>query len=182
MLPRLGLLALLLLGVAPRAQIRGFTLEEMVATADGAVFGQIIGSRVSRIDHPLDGADFYYTTITVQGRALTDSRPLTVDVTFRGGFLGETEGVFNSEAPAADDVQVGKTVLDFYRWTDDMGGGMPANALIAAHGGLYRAVEGPRGPAVLGRGPGYAIGANIRLEQLETGVAALHARKAARAR
>jgi hypothetical protein len=149
----------------------------MVTTADHAVFGQIIGARVFRVDHPRDGAELYYTTLTIQGRSLASPQPLTVDVTFRGGFLGETEGVFNSEAPAADDVQIGKTVVAFYRWTDDMGGGVAANTLIAAHGGLYRTVEGPRGPAVLGRGPGYAIGANLRLVKLETALTALYSAK-----
>jgi len=152
------------------AQIKPFTLEQMVQTADQAIQGQIIASRVFRVDSPKDGQGFYYTTITIQGRTLADAQPKTVDVTFRGGFVSETEGVFNSEAPAAGDVKVGKRVVAFYRWTDDMGGGVPANALVAAHGGLYRVVEGQRGAAVLGRGEGYAIGTNLRLEQLEAAV------------
>src|SRR5262245_52750270 len=163
-----GAVLLTALGITPAAQIKSYTLEEMVQVADDAVYGQIVGSRVTRVDHPLDGAEFYYTTITVQGRSLASSRPATVDVTFRGGFLGETEGVFNSEAPAADDVKLGKHVVAFYRWSDDMGGGVPANALVAAHGGLYRVVEGPSGAAVLGRGEGYAIRANLRLAELES--------------
>lgn len=172
-----GLAGLLLaaLGVAS-AQIKSFTLEEMVQTADQSVYGQIIGSRVFRVVSPADGSEFYYTRITIQGRTLADGQPTTVDVTFRGGFLNETEGVFNSEAPAADDVKVGKRVVAFYRWADDMGGGVAANTLVAAHGGLYRTVEGPRGPAVLGRGEGYAIGANRKLEQLESSVRLLRKR------
>src|SRR5262245_8767353 len=155
------------------AQIKPFTLEEMVQTADQAIHGQIIASRVSRVESAKDGQDFYYTTITIQGRTLADAKPTTVDVTFRGGFVSETEGVFNSEAPAADSVKVGKNVVAFYRWTDDMGGGMAANALVAAHGGLYRVVEGPRGAAVLGRGEGFAIRSNQRMETLETAVRTL---------
>jgi len=170
--PRLVSPALLLgaLAAAALAQIKSFTLEEMVQTADHAVQGQIIASRVKHLDNTRDGADFYYTTVTIQGRTLDDAQPITVDVTFRGGFVSDTEGVFNSEAPAKDDVKVGKHVLAFYRWTDDMGGGMAANQLVAAHGGLYRVVEGTRGAAVLGRGEGYAIKNNVRLEQLESAV------------
>ena len=159
-----------LLCASARAQIKSFTLEEMVRTADRAVQGQIVAERVSRVDSARDGADLYYTTITIQGRTLGDAQAITVDVTFRGGFVSDTEGVFNSEAPAKDDVKVGKHVLAFYRWTDDMGGGMAANQLVAAHGGLYRVVEGTRGAAVLGRGEGYAIKNNVRLEQLESAV------------
>jgi hypothetical protein len=169
---RLWCTALLLgaFGAAAFAQIKSFTLDEMVRTADHAVDGQIIGSRAFRVDSAADGAEYYYTTITIQGRALSTGQPITVDVTFRGGFVSETEGVFNSEAPSADDVKLGKRVIAFYRWADDMGGGVAANTLVAAHGGLYRVVDGPRGAAVLGRGAGYAIAANRRVEDLESAV------------
>jgi hypothetical protein len=165
------------LGSLPCAQIRSLSLAEMARAADGAVHGQITAVRVFRADDPADGPGLYYTTLTIQGRALADARALTVDVTFRGGFVSATEGVFNSEAPAADDIQVGRTVVAFYRWSDDLGGGVPANALVAAHGGLYRTVEGPRGPTALGRGPGYAIAANVRVEELEGACNRLHGRR-----
>jgi len=170
--PRLWCSALLLgaFAAAAMAQIKTFTLEEMVQTADQAVNGQITGSRVFRVDSPKDGEGLFYTTITIQGRTLDTAQPITVDVTFRGGFVSETEGVFNSEAPSASDVKIGKHVVAFYKWTDDMGGGVPANQLMAAHGGIYRVVEGARGAAVLGRGEGYAIRANIRVDQLESAV------------
>ena len=177
-LDRLGLATLLVaaLAAAAPAQIKAFTLEEMVQTSDQAIYGQIIGSRAWRVDSPVDG-ELYFTTITIQGRTLADSRAITVDVTFRGGFLSPTDGVFNSEAPAADDVKVGRKVVAFYRWTDDIGGGKGVNALMAAHGGLYRTVEGPRGPTVLGRGEGFAIAANRRVGQLESAVKLLSASK-----
>jgi hypothetical protein len=55
-----------------------------------------------------------------------------------------------------------------------------ANALVAAHGGLYRTVDGPQGPAVLGRGEGYAIAPTVRVEQLESAVRLLAATKPAK--
>ena len=173
----------LLLGafsVVSHAQIKSFSLEEMVLKADQAVYGQIIGSRVFRVDSPIDGEGLFFTTITIQGRTLAAGQATTVDVTFRGGFLNETEGVFNSEAPAADDVKVGKRVVAFYRWTDDLGGGVPGNVLMVGHGGLYRTVEGPNGPAVLGRGEGYAVTTNRYLAQLESAVRLLSASKPAK--
>jgi hypothetical protein len=182
-IPRLGLSAVLLasaLGLAAHAQIRSFTLPEMVQTADQAVYGQILSSRVFRADSATEGPELYYTELVVQGMKLADGQPITVAVTFRGGFVSETEGVFNSEAPAADDVRVGKRIVAFYRWSDDLGGGVPANALVAAHGGLYRTVEGPHGAAVLGRGEGYAISANMRVEQLQSAVHLLAAGKPAK--
>jgi hypothetical protein len=176
---RLGLSTLLLAALAAgtHAQVRSFTLEEMVSAADQSIYGQIIGSRAWRVDSPVDGEGLYFTTITIQGRTLADGRAITVDVTFRGGFLSPTDGVFNSEAPAADDVKLGRKVVAFYRWSDDIGGGVGGNMLMAAHGGLYRTVEGPRGPAVLGRGEGYAITTNRRVSQLESAVKLLTATK-----
>ena len=159
------------------AQIKSFTLEEMVQTADDAVYGQIVGSRVFSVDHSVDGKDLFFTVLTIEGRGMSDGRPLTIDVITPGGFLDATTGVFNSEAPSADDIKVGKRVVAFYRWADDMGGGVAGNALVAAHGGLYRTVEGPRGAAVLGRGEGYAVSANLRLNHLESAVAQLHSMK-----
>ncbi|HEX6884944.1 MAG TPA: hypothetical protein VF530_16330, partial [Planctomycetota bacterium] len=53
-----------LLGVSALAQIRSFTLEEMVQHADQAIHGQILASRVERIDSPIDGPELYYTTLT----------------------------------------------------------------------------------------------------------------------
>ena len=175
----LGLSALLLgaLCATSPAQIKSFTLEEMVGTADNAVYGTIVGSRVFRVDHPLDGDELYFTALTIEGRSLRDGSALSVEVTFHGGFLNDTEGVYNSEAPAADDVQLGKRVVAFYQWRDDMGGGVKANALVAAHGGLYRTVDGPRGAAVLGRGQGYAVSANVRESQLESALVHLYAQK-----
>jgi hypothetical protein len=166
-----------LLGAASPAQIKSFTLEELVTTADNAVYGTIVATRAFRVDHPLDGSELYFTRLTIEGRSLRDGTPLTVDVTFHGGFVSETEGVFNSEAPAADDVRLGNRVVAFYHWQENLGGAHAANALVAAHGGLYRTVDGPRGAAVLGRGAGYAVGGNLRLAQLESSLATLYAQK-----
>jgi hypothetical protein len=174
---RIALLALLggALGIGARAQIKSFTLTEMVQAADQAVDGHIVASRVVRVLDPESGSDSYYTTLTLVGRRLYDGQPTTVDVSFSGGFLSPTEGVFNSEAPVADDVQVGKRVIAFYSWSE--GGGFAGNTLMAAHGGLYRTVEGTLGAAVLGRGAGYAISANRRLADLESAVRLLASAK-----
>ena len=179
---RIASLAMLIgaLGAAAPAQIKSFTLEEMATVADNAIQGQITASRVFRVDSARDGDGLFFTRLTIVGRSLSDGRPLTADVTFQGGFLSETEGVFNSEAPSADDVKIGRSVVAFYRWTDDMGGNVAGNALIAAHGGIYRTVDGPRGVAVLGRGEGYAIAANVRAEHLETALKNLYSKKTKR--
>lgn len=162
--------AVLLLAGIGLSQIKNYTLDEMVAEADDAVHGVIVEREVFRVDHPVDGDELYFTTLTIEGRSLVTGQPQTVDITYHGGFLSEEEGVYNSEAPAADDVQLGNTVVAFYVWTDNMGGEVAANALLAAHGGLYRTLPGPRSMTVLGRGQGYAVGSNIRLSDLDVAV------------
>ena len=170
-------LALVAFGASSPAQIKSFTLEEMVTTADNAVYGQIVASRVFRVDHPVDGGELYFTELTIQGRSLKDGTPTTVAVTYNGGFISESEGVFNSEAPARDDVKLGNKIVAFYVWSDNLGGDVAANALVAAHGGLYRTVDGPRGTAILGRGEGYALRSNVRMSELESSLEFLYKAK-----
>jgi len=164
------------LASAPAAQIRAFTLPELLEASDGVVHGEIVAREVFRRDDPVDGLERYFTRLTVAGRSLVDGRALTIDVVFHGGFLDTDHGVFNSAAPAAEDVRPGQRVVAFYRWTSDMGAGVAANVLMAAKGGLYRTVEGPRGPAVLGHGRGFAIARNQSLASLESAVHALRVR------
>ncbi|MEX1023975.1 MAG: hypothetical protein WD226_02760 [Planctomycetota bacterium] len=152
------------------AQILPFTLEEMVQATDNAVYGEITKSRVFRVDHPVDGPELFFTTITIEGRSLVDGRDTTVDVTFHGGFVNEKEGVHNSEAPKADDVKVGNRIVAFYKWTENMGGDVAANALFAAHGGLFRTLDGPNGAIVQGRGESYAIERNTALSSLDESI------------
>jgi len=167
---RLGLAALALLGAAAfgQAQIERLNLEQMVVKTDDAVVGVIIGSEVIRIDHPVDGPELYFTHLTVEGRSLVDGSPEEVVVTFAGGFVDRENGVWNSEAPSAEDTKLGNEIVAFYAHTENMGGDLEANALYAAHGGLYRTVEGRNGTIVLGRGEGYAVQHNIALEALNT--------------
>ena len=159
------------------AQIRALNLTQMVDAADSGVHATITSSRVFRVDHPVDGPGLYYTSLTLEGEYLHDGRPVTLDVTFPGGFLNEREGCFNSEAPSADDCKVGNEVVAFLTWRNDMGGGVAGNALVASHGGLFRTVPGPSGATVLGRGEGYAVDRNIRAADLSRAVRRLHQEK-----
>ena len=166
----LGTLVLAITGTLGVAQIKAYTLDEMVGEADQAVHGQIVGSRVFRVDHAIDGPELYFTTLTIQGTLLADGTAVTVDVTYNGGFISEDEGVFNSEAPIADDVKIGNRIVAFYKWSDNLGGDVAGNALMASHGGLYRTVEGPSDAVVLGRGEGYAVRNNVSVSDLESAV------------
>jgi len=165
-----GLLFGALLLPLTSAQIERLTLDQMVAKTDNSVLAEIVGRKVFRVDHPVDGPELYFTTLTLQGTSLRDGKPVTVDVTYPGGFIDEEHGVHNSEAPSADDVKLGNTVVAFYKWSDNLGGDVRGNALYASHGGLYRTVAGPTGSVVLGRGEGYAIDKNKSVANLESAV------------
>jgi hypothetical protein len=174
---QLGLTALLVAAATAvgTSQIKRLTLPEMVGETDNAVVGEIVGKRVFRVDHPIDGAELYFTTLTIEGRSMLDDSLVTVDVTYTGGFLNEEEGVYNSEAPSDDDTRIGNQVVVFYRWSNDIGGNVHANALHAAHGGLYRTVVGPDGPVVLGRGEGYALAKNLKVQSLDSAIKRIRA-------
>jgi len=170
---RKTLLCLSILGLTASlglAQIKRYTLDTMVAEMDNAVYGEIVNRQVFRVDHPIDGPELFYTKLTIEGRSLAENSPMTVDVLYHGGFVSEEEGVYNSEAPAEDDVMLGNQVVVFYSWSDNMGGEVAGNAMMAAHGGLYRTLQGPGSATVLGRGDGYAIRRNVRLADLDADV------------
>jgi hypothetical protein len=158
--------ALLATGTLGLAQIERLTLDQMVLKTDDAVAGTITQSKVFRVDHPVDGPELFFTTLTIQGRSLTDGAQETVNVTFPGGFVSPEEGVWNSEAPTADEIRIGNQVVAFYKWVDDMGGDVAANVLYASHGGLYRVASSKSGQIVLGKGEGYAVPSNVDLAAL----------------
>jgi hypothetical protein len=155
------------------AQIERLDLGQMVARTDDAVRGRIVASEVIRIDHPTDGPELYYTHLTVEGTSLHDGRPVSTRVTFPGGFLTREQGVHNSEAPRADEIRIGNEVIVFYKWVENLGGDLAANALYASHGGIYQVAKARRGEVVLGKGDGYAIAANVALTDLRSQIGAL---------
>ena len=163
----LGGLAVVALGVAGRAQVERLDLDQMVRKTDDALFAEIVGHRVFRVDDPIDGPELYYTTLSIEGRLLGSTQTTTVGVTFAGGFIDDAHGVWNSEAPTADETRLGNRVLAFYKWSDNMGGDLAANALYAAHGGLYTTLQAGGETIVQGRGDGYAIRQNATIINLE---------------
>lgn len=169
----LGGAALAGAAVLGTAQIERLDLNQMVQRSDDAIVGKITARNVIRIDHEVDGPELYYTSLTIQGRSLTSNEPRTVDVWFGGGFINETEGVFNSEAPTMDDQKVGNQVVAFYKFEENMGGDLSGNALMTWHGGLYRTFESRGTTFVQGRGNGYAIPSNLRLDDLDAQVKSL---------
>ncbi|MFN0007144.1 MAG: hypothetical protein ACKVXR_04485 [Planctomycetota bacterium] len=165
--------ALLVAATLGTAQIERLDLKQMVEKADNAVFGTIVNKHVIRIDHPVDGPELYFTTLTIEGRSLRDDKELTVDVVFAGGFIDEENGVNNSEAPSADDTRIGNRVVAFYKWSENLGGQLAGNGLYASHGGLYRTIETRGRTVVLGRGEGYAIERNVEHSALQSEVASI---------
>jgi len=161
------------LGAVGLAKIEALDLEEMVSRADNAVYGEIIAKHAFKFDHPIDGPDLYFTTMTVEGRSLADGSKITVDVTYHGGRISEDDVQWNSEAPTEQETAIGNRVVVFYRWFDNMGGDLSANALEASHGGLFRTVSGPNGSVVMGRGKGYAVEKNTSLSDLDIAVTEL---------
>ena len=154
------------------AQIQRLDLPQMLEIADDGVAGTIVHREVFRVDHPVDGPEMYFTTLHVHGESLATGLETTVAVTFHGGFIDEENGVYNSEAPSADETRLGRRIVAFYHWTDNMGAGVAANALVAAHGGLYTTF-GADDTVVQGRGDGYAILQNLPLQELRARVKAI---------
>ena len=167
LVPCLAALSVLAAGTIGLAQIERLSLDQMVQRTDDAVAGTIVQTKVFRVDHPVDGPELYFTTLSIQGNSLQDGRALEVEVTFPGGFINENEGVWNSEAPTADEIRVGNKIVAFYGWVDNMGGDVAGNALWASHGGLYQVATVAQREVVLGKGQGYAVASNWDLPVLD---------------
>jgi len=171
----IGAASVALVGALGFAQIVRLDLSQMVAQTDGAIYGTIVDKEVIRIDHPVDGPELYYTTLFIEGRLLGGTELTTVGVTFAGGFIDDEHGVWNSEAPTADETRLGNRVLAFYKWSDNMGGDLAGNALYAWHGGLYTTLQAGGNTIVQGRGDGYAVRENATLENLEQRIVEIRA-------
>lgn len=175
-LPVLGLAAVALAtsALVSTAQIERLSLGQMVAKTDDSIVGEIVAKKVFRVDHPVDGNDLFFTTITVRGRSLVEGQVVQAEVTYLGGFVSPEEGVYNSEAPTDDETRLGNEVVVFYFWNDNLGGGVAGNMLQASHGGIYRVVKTSQGHVTLGKGDGYAIDKNWKLVELDQEITRLH--------
>jgi len=169
----LALCALLLPPQSSRAQVLRLDLSEMLERVDDVVAGEIVAQELLAHPDPSGEGTLWFTRITVDGRSLIDGREIVVDLHILGGMDAQGEGVWNSEAPMPEEVLPGGRVVVFYKWLDDMCAGLPGNFLYTMHGGLYRTVTGPAGPVVLGRGEGYPVRHNLRLDDLDQAVRTL---------
>jgi len=175
-------LALAVAGAIGQAQIKQLSLKEMTNQTDNGVIGTIVASRVVDQGNEVDGFGLYYTIFTVEGQSIFDGRKITVDIASRGGWIDKERGIgcWDSEAPQASEIAVGKEVLAYYFWSENIGRGVGANMLYASHGSLFRTAKSPTGTVVLGRGEGYAIDKNIKLESLRTATRTIRAEEAQR--
>lgn len=155
------------------AQILRLDLAQMVARTDNTAYGKITAKHVVRIDHPVDGNEMYFTTLTIEGKSLETGKSITVDVSYMGGSIDEAHGSFNSEAPSADDTKIGNRVVCFFKHTQNLGGDFACNEIVGWHGGLYRTFERKGEVIVQGRGDGYAIAGNQTIDALTTQIATL---------
>ncbi len=163
------------LGATAQAQIKRLSLEQMTTSTDNAILGTIKARRVIDVGNERDGFGLYYTILTIQGESLYTGRATTVDVVMRGGWLDKERGIgsWDSESPTDDETALGKKVVAYYLWVDNIGRNVGANILNASHGGLFRTVEGPTGTVVLGRGEGYAISKNTSVVSLKKATATI---------
>ena len=60
------------------ASIQRLDLAAMMKLSDNAVIGTITQRETIRIDHPVDGPELYYTSLTIEGHSLKDDQNVTV--------------------------------------------------------------------------------------------------------
>jgi hypothetical protein len=164
------LLAVLALSAGAHACIKALTLTEMVADTDTAVSGEI--TQVRCVKSHVDGhGDFIYTIVTVEGEDLYTGQARTLDAAFLGGtYQGESMLVTSMPAPA--EYAVGNEVIVFSAPVGDWHPEI-AHSVYAAMGGIFRVHNG----VVFGKGEGFAVERNQRLDTLRDGIQAALAAK-----
>lgn len=159
----------LALAAAAGASIERLNLRQMIGKADAGVVGEITSHKVIAVPLDRDGEEMTFTKLEIRGHDLVSGKPVTAQVSYPGGVLPGERGGYNSEAPSQDDVKLGNRVVAFYKWSDNMGGGYASHALYASHGGLFRTFTDKKGRIVVqGRGSGFAVSKNIRLDDLRS--------------
>ena len=162
-------LVALALSAAAGASIERLNLRQMIGKADAGIVGEITAHEVIAVPLDRDGEEMTFTRLMVKGHDLVSGKPVSVQFSYPGGVLPGRRGGYNSEAPSQDDVKVGNRVVAFYKWSDNMGGGYASNALYASHGGLFRTFKDKKDRVIVqGRGTGFAVSKNIRLQDLRS--------------
>lgn len=157
------LLALLLAG-AGHACIKALTLDEMVGKTDAAVLGTVTNVETVRYTPPGDDR-MIYTVVTVEGEDLYTGKARTLKAAFVGGTY-QGESMLVTSMPAPSEYRLGSRVLAFSAPVDGWGPQV-GRCLYAAMGGVFQV----HGDVVFGKGEGFAIEGNLRLQELRQGVA-----------
>lgn len=161
------------------ACIEALDLNKMVARTDVAVRGTITSVRSVQYTPPGDDRQIY-TLIRVEGEDLYTGQPQTVEAAFLGG-THRGESWLVTSMPAPSEYRVGNKVVAFTAPVSDWGPEIQ-RCLYASYGGIFREIATRGGPVVLGKGEGFAIEGNMRIEELRAGIAAALELKAKEAR
>lgn len=144
------------------------SITDLMSEADGVVLGRITSSHLFRIESG-QGLESYFTTIRLQGHSLSCSsrgQRCSLDISFQTGSIRDDQGRHHPEAPEPGEVKLGKRVLVFHRWMEDLGGGMRGNGLVGMRSGLYAMRTELGREWVVGRGSGFGIAGDLPLSEL----------------
>ena len=159
------LLAAAALTAGADACIKALTLDEMVAKTDAAVVGEVTSVRSVK-SHVEGHGDFIYTLVTVEGEDLYSGETRSIETAFVGGTY-EGESMLVTSMPSPSEYRIGNEVVVFSApvedWHPEVG-----RSLYAAMGGIFRVHNG----VVFGKGEGFAVEGNQRVELLRENIQA----------
>ena len=159
--------AVLLLAGASAACIEALTLPEMVERTDAAIHGTI--TNVDSVLHVVSEDDRrIYTVLTIEGTDLYTGRKRTLEAAFLGG-THKGESMLVTCMPPASDYRLGNEILAFSAPVEGWGPEID-RCVYASVGGIFRAVNTPKGTLFLGKGEGSAVEKNTFLTNLQINV------------
>jgi hypothetical protein len=157
------LLAALAFTAGADACIKALTLPEMVEKADTAVLGEITHVR-SVMRHVEGEGNFIYTLVSVEGQDLYTGQARTIETAFLGGNY-QGESMLVTSMPSPSEYKVGNEVVVFSAPVGDWHTEIE-RSMYAAMGGIFRVHNG----VVFGKGEGFAVERNQRVETLTEGI------------
>lgn len=128
--------------------------------ADDVVWGVIVDKTEFFVN--IDGEDFEFTTIRIEGTSLYTHAPTVIDVTYAGGVTQLT-----GDMPSYQETQIDNEVVAFTAQCGEIADLNEANVLACCGNGVFMVTENANEEKiVIGKGLGSAIEETMTVNQL----------------
>ena len=165
-------IGLALVALPVGASVKLMNLHEYMGITVDTVHGHITAKQTFRSDWP--EADTFFTKLTIEGRSVRlGGEARSFEVVFMGSH-DPADDFYHSEAPQPQDVRLGNEVVVFFARQPKLLPEQGGVNYMWAHDAVYRVERAFGEPVLVGKGEGFAFGANTRLGDALTRISDTH--------